>query len=158
MNYINNPKHKPTTLILGIGSPFSDDQFGFKVAQYLKGLVGANLNIMIEIADRPGLNLLSYLNEDYQKVILIDAVNANQKPGTSFYFKADEITQFNGFLSSHNLGIAYALSLHHALGHSLNHIHFYGVQAKYLSQKDINLSDEVIAQIQSTANKIINHI
>ncbi|MCF6776398.1 hydrogenase maturation protease [Thiotrichales bacterium 19X7-9] len=158
MSYLKNQNLKKTTLILGIGSPFSDDQFGFKVAQYLQQVLTDQSNITIEIADRPGLNLLSFLDDHYQKVILIDAVNANQEPGTSFYFKADEITQFNGFLSSHNLGIAYALSLHQALGNSLSHIYFYGVQAKFLNQKDTILSDEVITQIQPIAKNIIDSI
>ena len=84
--------------------------------------------------------------------------SSDHNTSEQYYFKADEITQFNGFLSSHNLGIAYALSLHQALGNSLSHIYFYGVQAKFLNQKDTILSDEVITQIQPIAKNIMNSI
>lgn len=159
MNNFNykNDQNNQNILILGIGSPFSDDQFGFKVAEYLKKAI-TNPSVEIQIADRPGLNLLNYLELPYQKIILIDAVNANQTAGRCFYFKASEITQFNGFLSSHNLGIAYALSLFEALGNSLDNIYFYGVQAKYLDQKDEILSKEVLDQIIPTANKVLAEI
>ncbi|MCF6808015.1 hydrogenase maturation protease [Thiotrichales bacterium 19S9-12] len=148
-----------TILILGIGSPFSDDQFGFKVAEYLKNIIPSQSPITIDIADRPGINLFNWLDQkNYQKVILIDAVNAKVEPGTTFHFKADEITQFNGFLSSHNLGIAYALNLYQALGNSLDNICFYGVQAKYLDNKDEVISKEVSNQIEVIANNILTDV
>ena len=51
-------------------------------------------NISVESADRPGLNLLTYLDDSYDKVILIDAVYAKVTPGREFYFKAKDILVF----------------------------------------------------------------
>ena len=143
------------TLILGIGSPFADDQFGWHVARKIKAILPNNKTIDIEIADRPGLNLLHYLDLDYQKIILIDAVSAEASPGTEFMLSAEEICQFNGFLSSHNVGVAPSLALARALGNSIAHIVFFGVQAKRFNAKDDVLSPEVQNQIVPIADKVL---
>ncbi|MFV9984801.1 MAG: hypothetical protein AB8V03_04125 [Francisella endosymbiont of Hyalomma asiaticum] len=52
-------------------------------------------DISVESADRPGLNLLTYyLDDSYDKVIIIDAVYAKVTPGREFYFKAKDILVF----------------------------------------------------------------
>ncbi|ASG67001.1 hypothetical protein CDV26_00120 [Francisella halioticida] len=151
---------KQRTLILGIGSPFADDQFGWFVADKLSGIVKEKniQNIIVESADRPGLNLLTYLNSDYNKVILIDAVYAKVAPGTEFYFKAKDILSFNGFLSSHSLGVAQSLALADAIGMDISNVEFYGVEGLRIFEKDDIISDIVKKAIDTFVTKLLNNL
>lgn len=151
---------KQKTLILGIGSPFADDQFGWFVADKLAEIVKEKntQNITVESADRPGLNLLTFLDRDYDKVILIDAVYAKVAPGTEFYFKAKDILSFGGFLSSHSVGVAPSLALADAIGMDISNVEFYGVEGQRIFEKDEILSDIVRDAIASMSKKIINNL
>ncbi|API87695.1 hydrogenase maturation protease [Francisella uliginis] len=151
---------KQKTLILGIGSPFADDQFGWFVADKLAEIVKEKniQNVIVESADRPGLNLLTYLDNNYDKVILIDAVYAKVTPGTEFYFKAKDILSFGGFLSSHSVGVAPSLALADAIGMDISNVEFYGVEGQRIFEKDEILSDIVKDAIDTTIKKILNEI
>ncbi|WP_100551315.1 hydrogenase maturation protease [Caedibacter taeniospiralis] len=145
-------------LILGIGSPFGDDQFGWLTVRKVKEMLTADVkrNIDMEIVDRPGLNLLRFLEINYAKIILIDAVNANVEPGRQFYLKADEIIEFTGFLSSHNIGVAPSLALAFALDMPIKHIVFYGVQGERLFVKDNVVSQVVEEAVIKVAHNILS--
>ncbi|WP_235826797.1 hydrogenase maturation protease [Facilibium subflavum] len=145
------------TLVLGIGSPFADDQFGWKVAEELQNSV-KDENIQVKIVDRPGLNLLRFIEQDFQKVMLVDAVNAKAPIGQHFTLSAGDIIDFHGFFSSHSIGIAPSLALAQALNYPINHIKFYGVQIKRITQKDDILSNEIKAQISPIACKIMKNL
>lgn len=151
---------KQKTLILGIGSPFADDQFGWFVADKLAEIVKEKniQNIIVESADRPGLNLLTYLDSNYEKVILIDAVYAKVTPGTEFYFKAKDILSFSGFLSSHSVGVAPSLALADAIGMDISNVEFYGVEGQRIFENDEIVSDIVKDAIDTTIKKILNEI
>ncbi|WP_150463344.1 hydrogenase maturation protease [Francisella sp. XLW-1] len=151
---------KQKTLILGIGSPFADDQFGWFVADKLAEVVREKniQNITVESADRPGLNLLTFLDSGYDKIILIDAVYAKVTPGTEFYFKAKDILSFGGFLSSHSVGVAPSLALADAIGMDISNIEFYGVEGQRIFKKDEILSDIVRNAIESMSKNIISKL
>lgn len=145
------------TLILGIGSPFGDDQFGFEVAKQLKTQLAHLSNIHIDLADRPGLNLLYWLDQSYDRIIVIDAVDAGAQAGTLFQRSAAEILNFEGFLSSHNIGIAAALKLAQALNKPIDHIVFYGAQAGNLSTHDTVISEGIHTAISKTVDLILQN-
>ncbi|MBK2026241.1 hydrogenase maturation protease [Francisella philomiragia] len=151
---------KQKTLILGIGSPFADDQFGWFVADKLAEIVREKniQNITVESADRPGLNLLTFLDSGYDKIILIDAVYAKVTPGTEFYFKAKDILSFGGFLSSHSVGVAPSLALADAIGMDISNVEFYGVEGQRIFEKDEILSNIVKGAIASMSKKIVNNL
>ncbi|MED7819379.1 MULTISPECIES: hydrogenase maturation protease [unclassified Francisella] len=151
---------KQKTLILGIGSPFADDQFGWFVADKLTDIIKEKniQNVTIESADRPGLNLLTYLDSNYEKVILIDAVYAKVTPGTEFYFKAKDILSFGGFLSSHSVGVAPSLALADAIGMDISNVEFYGVEGQRIFEKDDVLSDVVKSKITTMVENIIKDL
>ncbi|AEI36879.1 hydrogenase maturation protease [Francisella salina] len=151
---------KQKTLILGIGSPFADDQFGWFVADKLAEIVREKniQNITVESADRPGLNLLTFLDSGYDKIILIDAVYAKVTPGTEFYFKAKDILSFGGFLSSHSVGVAPSLALADAIGMDISNVEFYGVEGQRIFEKDEILSDVVKGAIESMSKNIISKL
>ncbi|WP_440615471.1 hydrogenase maturation protease [Cysteiniphilum sp. 6C5] len=153
-------KRKQKTLVLGIGSPFGDDQFGWLVAEQIKEMLKSNQSshIDIEIADRPGLNLLRFLEKNYTQVILIDAVNAGVEPGAQFFLQSREILEFNGFLSSHNIGVAPSLALADALNMPIDHVLFHGVQGQRLFVKDDLVSDAVKKSVSNMAQMITSQL
>ncbi|WP_150467287.1 hydrogenase maturation protease [Francisella sp. SYW-9] len=151
---------KQKTLILGIGSPFADDQFGWFVADKLVEIMKEKniQNVTVESADRPGLNLLTYLDRDYDKVILIDAVYAKVEPGTEFYFKTKDILSFSGFLSSHSVGVAPSLALADAIGIDISNVEFYGVEGQRIFEKDEIVSNVVSNKIDLMVENIIKKL
>ena len=109
-------KNKKETLILGVGSPLRrDDGIGPAVIRLLEeNKNGYKLPNGTDILDggTDGLGLIEYLKE-YKKVIIIDAVEMKQLPGTIKVFTPDEavLSINNDALSTHGFGIAELIKL-----------------------------------------------
>lgn len=150
------------TLILGIGSPFGDDAAGWLVCdklaqnQALKKLIH-NGKLVIEATDRPGLNLLTWLEADYQQIILIDMVKTSQnQPGAIYRLTASEIIGFSGILSSHSLGLSSALAMAEALNIPIQHVLFWGIEGS-LHQPQDNVSDKVLVAVEKICDQILHN-
>lgn len=151
-------------IVLGIGSPFSDDQVGWLVARYLSASIGdccskiIEEKLVVEEVNRPGLNLLRWVESDYTNLVLIDMVRTNEnKPGSIYMLKSNEILGFSGMLSSHSLGIANSLGLAHVLGIDMSKIIFWGVEGCMPDLKD-NVSPEVLNAVPKVAQQIIDYL
>lgn len=134
-------------LVLGIGSPFADDQAGWLVADQLKLAINLQSKIergelLIESEDRPGLNLLDWLQHGYQKIYLVDMVKTNlAKTGNLYELQAKEIIGFSGMLSSHNLGVSPSLALAEVLGYNISNVMFLGIEGeRYQVGEEISLA------------------
>ena len=148
--------------IIGIGSPFGDDQLGWYVADalkhscYLDHLSQQQLSYIK--TDRPGAGLVELLR-GADLVILIDAMESGEPPGTVRRFEDNEIENAANPLSSHGFGVASALALAQALNDITARIILYGIEAHKmssasplpevnkctLSQGDINVIAQKIA-------------
>ena len=64
--------------IVGIGSPFGDDQAGWRVIELLRGRLDDDVELVA--LDRPGAALVSWM-EGSDRFILVDAVNPRGSPG-----------------------------------------------------------------------------
>lgn len=142
--------------ILGIGSSFADDQFGWQVVKWLENHWPETWKdqVTMATADRPGLNLLKDLEMPYRQLILIDAVNAQVPVGTTFTLKAREILEFQGFFSSHSIRVAPSLALAEVLNDPIDHVMLYGVQIQRMHQKDQIMSQTVIAKQADVSQQI----
>lgn len=105
--------------IIGLGSPFGADQFGWLVIERLRQnhALQSFLDTHVELisADRPGLNLLQLFSAN-DHVILIDAIENCTEPGKILRLdKAQLLTQHKS-LSTHNIGVAETLALGEKLG------------------------------------------
>jgi hydrogenase maturation protease len=150
---------KEKVLILGIGSPFADDQFGWLVTDILVDILKDFPYITVETLDRPGLNLLQYFTLSYSKIILIDAVYTGKcLPGTPFYFPASKVLEAPDAVSSHNLGVASSLQLAKALGIDITHIEIYGVEINRSSKLDQEVSHPVKTQAPLIAKNILEKL
>jgi hydrogenase maturation protease len=109
--------------VLGIGSPFGDDQVGNYIAEQLSQMpcLQAYLgkSLQIHCLDRPGVNLLNYFapgdESGESQVIIIDAMCSGQAIGHVQTFTADTLPTEDTHLSTHSLGVLPSLALAKAL-------------------------------------------
>lgn len=152
-----------TILVLGIGSPFADDQAGWLVADQLKLAVNLQSKIerrelLIESEDRPGLNLLDWLQHGYQKIYLVDMVKTNLAETGNFYeLQAKDIIGFSGMLSSHNLGVSPSLALAEVLGYDISNITFLGIEGEF-HQVSEEISPAMLAAVESVVDLLITKL
>lgn len=147
------------TIILGVGSPFADDQAGWMVARQLSASADCQKKIIsgklqVELLERPWLNLLNWLQTDYKQIFLIDMVKTNlASTGNIYVLKGDDIIGCSGMLSSHSLSISDSLGLAKALGIDISRVIFFGIEGEnYTLDKSISL------QIEETVIKVTNLI
>lgn len=122
------------SLIIGIGSPFGEDNIGWEVVRKLPEREGVTL--LLE--DRPGVTLLEKM-AGFQQVILVDAVvveNSSPSAGKIHTFNKQELVLLAGnTLSSHSIGVAETIALGAALGIVPEQLLLIGVE--------ISMSDEL---------------
>jgi hydrogenase maturation protease len=104
-----------TIKLIGIGQSLRGDDAAGLAAVHLwqekhqSGL--GHLNIIVELAELPGIGLLSML-ERARLAILVDAVRSDAKAGTIHLLSNDQLGAFmNGSGSAHGWGVAETLSL-----------------------------------------------
>lgn len=117
--------------VLGIGSPFGDDQLGWEVVRLLQQRPALQAFISNQLhlfyCDRPGMHLLE-LMRDAQTVFLIDAVKTGAEIGTLHCFKNDEISAATTSLSTHGLGVTIAMKMGQILQILPPNVILYGVE------------------------------
>jgi hydrogenase maturation protease len=118
--------------IIGIGSPFGDDRFGWEVAEALRHSAAMNAvasgRIQILSLDRPGAMLPAHWQET-DIVILLDAVRSGAAPGTRHCLEARDLPDTGMLCSSHGFGLAPAIALARALGNMPSRLLVRGVEA-----------------------------
>jgi hydrogenase maturation protease len=117
--------------VLGIGSPFGDDQVGWRVAEALLRFPicaeGVLARVSVALCDRPGARLLA-LAEGAELLVLVDAVQSGARPGTVHRLDDDAAAIADSLLSGHGFGVASALALGRALGVLSGRVALYGVE------------------------------
>jgi hydrogenase maturation protease len=136
--------------IIGIGSPFGDDQAGWRVAEALKNRLPTEITVVQ--LDRPGSSLISIL-EDVDRVILIDAMQAGGNPGDMRHFSDDEWTDYRTGLSTHGLGVFEALMLARELDCLPVKLDLYGIEIGSASPGDLP-SEAVLSAAGRLADRI----
>lgn len=118
--------------IIGIGSPFGDDRFGWKAAEALQHSAAMNAvapgRIETLALDRPGAMLPVHWRES-DIVILLDAVRSGAAAGTRHCFEASDLPGTSMLCSSHGFGIVSAIELARALGSMPSRLLVRGMEA-----------------------------
>ena len=110
---------QPLVRVIGIGSPFGEDQIGWLVtdalqqSDALQPYLGKQLQIIQ--SDRPGVTLLSEM-EGVETVILIDAAFSEEGESSLRCLTVDELINSKSQVSSHGFGVQQALALGQSLG------------------------------------------
>ena len=124
-----NVAQSQDTLVLGIGNPLmGDDGVGSQVVELLQA--GAlPPNVKVEDAGLPGWGLPAWF-EGWSNVILVDAVQMGQAPGSWRRFRPEEvrIEMENDTLSLHQPDLACGLALAQALELLPENLVLYGVE------------------------------
>jgi hydrogenase maturation protease len=122
-------------LVLGLGNLiFQDEGLGIQALQSLQAQYGAWARPDLEFLDGGvlGLNLLPMVEES-SHLLVLDVVNANQRPGTVIEMTRDEIPIFAGVkLSEHQLTFQEVLGLAHVRQRLPKHLHLIGLQPQTL--------------------------
>ncbi|WP_404362708.1 hydrogenase maturation protease [Marinobacter sp.] len=114
--------------VLGIGSPFGDDQVGWRLVADLGALgVATGWDCTALALDRPGTGLIHAM-AGAQGVILVDALENRGKPGCIHSLSVDDLMQCDNRFSSHGFGVAEALGLAVELGLLPPHFMILGVE------------------------------
>lgn len=146
--------------VLGIGSPFGDDQVGWEVIKLLQQRPTLNHftreQLHIACCDRPGMHLIE-LMRTADTVFLIDAVKTGASPGTLHRFKNEEIESISSALSTHGLGIAEAMKLATTLNILPQKVILYGVEIDDV-QMQFALSKPIKEAIKAVSVDVENDI
>jgi len=136
--------------ILGVGSPYGDDQAGWLVIDALAGM-GIQGVELVKL-DRPGAALVGQL-DSANRVVLIDAMQGGGEPGTIRRFDRNDWPDFAQGLSSHGLGVAEALALAKALDALPADLTLYGIEIS-----SAEAGDEPCQAIRTAASTLAERI
>lgn len=147
--------------IVGVGSPFGDDQLGWRVAELLKKNIALQTYLGdqgdIQQIDRPGPTLLTVM-QDTPILYVIDAIKtAHQSIGHIHRINAESINTESGFLSTHGFGLAQAIALAKALQQLPKQMIVYGIEIGEIDYQ-ATLSQRVEVACQNLAEKIAQEI
>lgn len=158
---VNNEK---TVLVLGIGNlVMSDDGAGVRVVQKLMESYRFPDNVKVIDGGTLGLDLLPML-ENVTNLILLDAVNTGDSPGTLVRLHGEELPiALDTKVSPHQMGLKDLLAVSELMGHKPDEMVLIGVQAGSVEMgidmtAEVNaVIDEMIANTLSELEKIGVH-
>jgi hydrogenase maturation protease len=133
---------KPRITILGIGNPLCrDDGIGIRVIQEIQV---ANKLTGVDIIDGGASpDLLSLVDANIDKLIIIDALRGGSKAGTIYRLKIEEANiSDEGPLSLHGLGLMDGLKMMKKLNIEPSHMIIIGIEPLDTSY-GLNLSAEI---------------
>ncbi len=132
--------------VIGIGSPFGDDQAGWLVIRRLQDGVPSTVNLLT--LDQPGATLINWIS-GVDHLILVDALLCPQCREPFREVGVDEVDQGDRMLSSHGLNLSQTLQLAASLGYLPHRIEIYGVVVT--EPKRESLSDTTAAHADALA-------
>ena len=146
--------------IIGVGSPFGQDQLGWQAAEALQasGLAQryAEGRVSIQCSDRPGASLLVQMR-GADCVLIIDALQSGATPGTIRCLGEQELATTPGFFSSHDFGVVAALALGRVLGELLARVRILGIEMDPAAADTAPLPTMLLRQLEEIIATEINN-
>lgn len=148
--------------MVGIGSPFGDDQLGWRVAELLKQEPRLNLylnqNLDIQISDRPGLALIMTM-DGIKTLYLVDALKAsdNQIGQICRINSENLLNQEEKFFSTHSFNVASAIALAKVLKNPLPETIIYAIKIDAIHYETL-LSPLIAKACQELADQLIEEL
>ncbi|MBC8018842.1 MAG: HyaD/HybD family hydrogenase maturation endopeptidase [Verrucomicrobia bacterium] len=148
----------PKVLVLGIGNlVMSDDGVGVKVVQKLQREYRFAETVEIMDGGTLGLDLLPKL-EGIERLIVVDAVETGEKPGTCVRLVGEELPiALETKVSPHQMGLKDLLSVAELIGHSPREMVLIGVQPGSI-EMDTELTPEVEAKVDELAHMVLDEL
>jgi hydrogenase maturation protease len=149
----------PKVLVLGVGNLLlKDDGVGVHVINALRNTPFPE-NVQLIDAGTVSHQLISLFHEiDY--LILVDAVNANDVPGSIYRFTPDDINFHTGAgykLSLHEMNLIDILQMAELTGAKPETV-IIGVQPKDVSSWSLELSEEVKAVVPKVMDLVVEEL
>ncbi len=144
-------------LVLGIGNILlRDEGVGVRVIEQMQKM---HLPDDVELVDggTAGADLLDVLAER-QKVIVIDAVQADCEPGTVLRFTANDLVRPDGVgMSLHELGLGEALTMTRQLGCEPREVVVFGIKPKDIG-RGLELSEGIAASVPKVIELVLAEV
>ena len=144
-------------LVLGVGNLLlKDEGVGVHVVRKLQAL---SLPDNVEVMDGGTLGFdLIFEMQGRKKVIIIDAVKADQKPGTLYRFSGEDVEHFpKTRLSVHDFDLSDVIHSAELVGGKPDEVVFIGVEPKDMSA-GLELSPEVEKKIPKIIELVMEEI
>ncbi len=150
---MNSESRRKPVLVLGIGNILlSDEGFGVRVIERMQAMA---LSEDVDIVDggTAGVDLLDIL-AGREKVIVVDAIDADCSPGTVLRFGIAQLMQKEqADLSMHELGIAETILMTKQLGCAPKEVIVFGIQPQ-----NIECGLELSHNLQPVVQKVVEYI
>jgi len=143
------------TLVLGLGNIlFGDDGVGVRVVERLQSRYDIPVGLRVLDGGTLGLDLLPYV-EDADRLLLIDAVQAGQEPGTLLRLEGKKVPAFLALkLSPHQMALPDLLAAARLRGRYPSEVVLWGVQPGSMTTT-LDLSPPVASQIDTLLDRVL---
>ena len=148
----------PNILVLGIGNlVMSDDGVGVQVVQRLQREYRLPEQVDVMDGGTLGLDILPRL-EGVERLIVVDAVDTGQPPGTMLRLSGDEIPlALETRVSPHQMGLKDLLAVARLLGHAPHEMLLVGVQPGCI-EMGIGLTPPVEEQVGGMLDAVLKQL
>jgi hydrogenase maturation protease len=147
-------------LVLGIGNIlWADEGFGVRCVEELHRRYAFPDEVLVMDGGTQGLYLVHYV-QAARYLIVFDAIDYGEAPGTLKLVRGDEVPKFTGAkkMSLHQTGFQEVLSAADLLGNYPQDILLIGVQAGDLEDFGGSLTDPVRAQIEPALRQALDQL
>jgi hydrogenase maturation protease len=151
---------QPHFLVLGIGNLlWADEGFGVRAVEHLQRHYAFPDNVTLLDGGTQGLNLVAPV-QAADVVVVLDAVDYGEAPGTLCRVYDDEVPSFMGArkMSLHQTGFQEVLAGAQLLGDYPDHLLLIGVQPAVLEDYGGSLSEPVRAQVEPAAGAALDYL
>jgi hydrogenase maturation protease len=147
------------TLVVGIGNPIlGDDGVGWVVAEEVKKLLPPDSSVDVDCLSLGGISLMERLI-GYERAILIDALESDEKPGSIRVSELDSVPDYSAFhiSSAHDTSLQNAMKLGRGLGVELpEEVIVVGIAAGHVYDFSEELSPPVEAAIPKATQIVVD--
>ncbi len=143
-------------LVLGIGNILQkDDGIGVHIVNHIAE-TGMELPGDVELADggTAGHDLIP-LMQGHDKIIIVDALNVDDRPGSVYRFTPEHLLERKGAFSLHDVGIKEVIASLRILG-EVPEIEIIGIVPEDIGTLDIGISDSVRESIPKAVREIFD--
>ncbi|UCH50448.1 MAG: HyaD/HybD family hydrogenase maturation endopeptidase [Chloroflexota bacterium] len=150
-------RRSPVITVLGIGNLLlKDEGIGVHLVQKLAGMVDSTKVNIIDAGTSP--DLISLLDGNIDKLILVDAVKAGHEPGTIYRFSPDKLDlDPTSHFSLHEIGVLDSLNTMSMLGRLPKSTVIIGIEPKTIDF-GLELSPEVGEKLPKIIDLVLKEI
>ncbi len=145
--------------VLGLGNyAMGDDSVGLRIIEHIADNGLEDGFEAVEIGNN-GMNVLTYFEEDTEKIVVVDAADVGKAPGEVVCFSPDEVESQKvvGNISTHEGDILKLIELARQIDQPIPPIRVVAIQPKTMAMEDA-LSPELEENFQTYVDAVINEI